>query len=55
MNSYYILGAMAVIAVILIIILVTRKKPDYSAIEQGVTAFDSELASLKQQYISLFS
>ena len=53
MNSYYILGAMAVIAVILIIILVTRKKPDYSAIEQGVTAFDSELASLKQQYISL--
>ena len=53
MHSYYILGAAAIIALILIIVLATRKKPDYSSLEQQIKSFISDLESLKQHYISL--
>ena len=53
MNSYYIYGTLAVITIIIIIVLVTRKKPDYSFLEKKISNFNSDFSSLKQHYISL--
>ena len=53
MNSYYIYGTLAVITIIIIIVLATRKKPDYSFLEEKISNFNSDFSSLKQHYISL--
>ena len=52
MNSYYIYGAVAVVALIIIILLATRKKTDYSTLEREISNFKYDFSSLKQHYIS---